>query len=260
MSMPGMLNEGVLILPSEGVTNYELPTSEQFEEEMQLGTIPSPFRNTVRYIHAGISPRFSNGFVILSSTGTDIHHIVKRSYVKSDRRVARELLPFNGAVKATYDMLTDPKQEVVNRYGGMGNMLINLIPLDYSFHHRFIEERPYNHEVRIRLDGDEYAVTLPELLMSFNIFNLRFRLNPLVDYIYKGKAKCQRDIDGGEETKVVLAQRHNINAWNQMEIELPRIEVVAEEIQEDHPHLYRIWESAVGLRSKYLPRIPVVEH
>ncbi len=42
-----MLNEGVLILPSEGVTNYELPTSEQFEEEMQLGTIPSPFRNTV---------------------------------------------------------------------------------------------------------------------------------------------------------------------------------------------------------------------
>lgn len=258
--LPGYQTEGIYILPSDSVkANMDFPSEMDSDIRLELSAIPSPFRNTVRYIHEGISPRFSNGYVILSAHGIDIHHIVKKSYVKSDVKVARELLPFNGAVRATYDMLTDTSSSMVHRYGAKGNMLINLIPLDYSFHHNFIEERPYDHIVGVRLNGEHHYVTLPELLMSFNVFNLRFRLNALTNHILRSRQKAEIDVSTTPDSRLGMTQKQNLIAWELMERELPRIEVIAEEIEDEHPHLFEIWMAALGIRGKYVPQIPVVE-
>lgn len=159
-------------------------------------------------------------------------------------------------------MLTHPNPETaqdVSRYGGQGNMLINLIPLDYSFHHTFIEQRDYDHSVIVRLDGEDFIVTLPELLMSFNIFNLRFREQALVDYVGRMSEKCAQDVEKMAESQQLQAQRQNLNAWNQIALELPRIDIIAAEIEEEHPHLFDIWEAAIGHRGRVFLREPTIE-
>lgn len=248
--LPEHFNRGITILPGNQTnerTRVDLPALDK-EYEMQFGVIPAPFKDTIRQIHYGISPRFSNGLVILTNSGGDIHHIVKRSYVKQSSSVARELLPFNGAVRQTFDILTDIEhrgKNIVRRYGGQGNMLMNLILLDHSFHHQFIERKPYDHPLDIRFDNETHVVTVPELLMSFNIFNLRLRFNLLSRIVNKGLENCRQKLatTAGKELE---AQKAHYYAWESMMLELPRIPIIAQEIQEDHPILFAIWQSALG--------------
>lgn len=258
--LPSELIRYPLELPTleELPVKYELPqiedSSEAFlpglehRDKLELSSIPAPYRNTVRYIHSGISPRFSNGYLILSSNGRDIHHIVKRSYVQAGMDYARDLLPFNGAIKQTFDMML--RQHRSAPKSGNGNLLINLIPLDYSFHHRFIEERPYDHSVRVRFHGENHVFTLPELLMGFNIFNLNLRFDRLWQFIERGLVKAQESAQIYKDSEFIPPESRNVfrdvASWEQMLIELPRIPIVAEEIQADHPILYSIWEATIG--------------
>jgi hypothetical protein len=254
---------------------YALPGSEfqiidlpgyAIETEMQLSSIPRPYAKTVRYVHSGISPRFSEGEILLDSTGADIHHILKKSYVKADPATAREKLPFNGAVRKTFDLLTTPQSEeeayVVARLGGRGHMLMNLIPLEYSFHHIFIEMRPYDHIVRIRLDKNKEAkVSIPELLMSFTIFNLSLRMPYLEKFLQANKEKTIQDLNTLEDGKPKLVQQYHLSAWNQMLRELPLIKGMAAEIKMEHPLLYIIWRGALELGgiTEAASKMPIIE-
>jgi len=253
--LPGSDNSEFYGDPITDYEFYDLPAGS-FEDGMQLGSLPKPFIQTVRYIHRGISPKLLDEYVVLDKRVEkdvfDIHHIVKKSYVIEDHSVARELLPFNGAIKGTFDLLTTPQRVEdtfnVAKVGRRGHMLINLIPLDYAFHHHLIEKKPFDYRIDVRVRKNVMTqITIPELLMSFNIFNLQLRLQILSDFIKNNIEKCLHNISTCENADILLTRRRSLFMWTQMQEELMRIPLVAQEIHEDHPHLFEIWERAMRL-------------
>jgi len=229
----------------------ELPPLEE-ESGMELSRIPGPYRETVKFIHRGISPMVANGFVYLSTDGSDIHHIVKRATLLSGLDYTRAFLPFNGAVRQTFEMLMTSNQGMPKWVSG--NLLINFIPLDYSFHHKFIEERPYDHTVFVRYRNERHAFTLPEILMAFAVFNLESRLSMLTNFVQRRHDRIQPIAEALTQQECIDPMQRNVPKdyamWQRILIEIPRIPVVADELRADYPILFSIWEAALGPRAE----------
>jgi len=262
--LPPILIRSSLELPAPDLIppEYYLPQIEEPQPEVlpaletevdfELSRIPGPYRETVKLIHRGISPMVANGFVYLSTDGSDIHHIVKRSTLLTGLDYARAFLPFNGAVKQTFEMLMSNSPGMPKWVSG--NLLINFIPLDYSFHHKFIEERPYDHTVFVKFRNERHPFTLPEILMAFAVFNLESRLSVLTNFVQKRHDKIQPIAEAIEQQEFVDPTQRNIPKdyamWQRIQIEIPRIPVIADELRADHPILFEIWKAALGSRAE----------
>lgn len=226
-------------------SGYEINDPSLEDLEMELQRIPGPLRKTIRYIHSGISPKISQGVIFVTPRAGDLHHIVKRSYIRNGLPYVIANLPFNGAVRQTFLEMCRDVSDL--------NLLINIIPLDYAFHHTYVEERPYHHTVDLKLAEDKHCFTLPEILMAFNIFNLNARLSYLESFIENGLEQnllTVHQLEYGEENDsnrlLLKTESTHVRAWQRMLLELHRIPIVAEEIQRDHVELFLLWQKAVG--------------
>ena len=239
----GYIEPMVDSIPNESVV---LPSTE-LVERMEL-QIPQPYSQLVWFIHEGIVPTIENGYLTSVERGIDIHHIIRRSVVKKDRVTSVNKFPFNGTIRPLIEDLVSSKTPLHSILGCHGHMLINLIPLDFNFHHNYVEKSSQTDPIIIGILGTHrhISATLPEILMAFNIFNIYLRRVATRRFIEEKIL----DIEDSLEQKIMLRQRkllkEQLDIWVQLAMEFDDILEVANEIKDENPLLYAAWQNAIS--------------